>query len=149
MHIEVSFKLLGYKSASSNRARRRASRRKKKSISLRVWCFARLLIMNSLMRMVCSKGGSGMGSLSGLMNFGGMSDSAAMIDMQLSTESLDLLDGSPYQTEIAFNKLLPYSDKLDEEADKFLAYVKDNLGRCIMLRDINSGCVYWSQMLTK
>ncbi|XP_058802846.1 proteasome activator complex subunit 4A-like [Phymastichus coffea] len=101
--------------------------------------------MNSFMRMMCVKGMSSIGSLSSDCGYA----ESAMIDMQLSTESLDLLDGSPYQTEIAFNKLLPYSDKLDEEADNLLAYIKENLGRCVITRDINPGCVYWSQMLTE
>ncbi|OXU20844.1 hypothetical protein TSAR_014413 [Trichomalopsis sarcophagae] len=76
-------------------------------------------------------------------------DTDEMFNMNLSTESLDLLDGSPYQTEISFNKLLPYADELESEANDFLAKIKNNFGRCVMLRDIEPGCIYWSQMLTK
>lgn len=76
-------------------------------------------------------------------------DSDGTFNMQLSTESLDLLDQSPYQTEISFNQLLPYADELDSEANDLLAQIKSNFGRCAMLRDIEPGCSYWSQMLTK
>ena len=70
-------------------------------------------------------------------------------DMNLSTESLDLSDQSPYQSEIFFNQLLPYGDKINDEADALLANIKANFGKCVMLRDINPGCMYWSQILMK
>ena len=54
-----------------------------------------------------------------------------------------------FQKKITFNKLLPYSDKLDEEADSMLARIKANLGRCVMTRNIKPGCVIWTQMLNK
>lgn len=65
------------------------------------------------------------------------------IDMQLSNESLDLEDRAKFQKEISFNKLLPYAAELDEEADQFFAKIKANLGRCVMLRDIHPGALYW------
>lgn len=56
---------------------------------------------------------------------------------------------SPNQTESPFNKYLPYSKRLDEEADNLLAKIKASFGRCVLLRDIDPGCIYWSQMLSK
>lgn len=64
-------------------------------------------------------------------------------------ELLSDLDKTNFQREILFNKLLPYADELDNEADALLAKVKANLGRCVMLREIKPGCVFWSNMLHK
>ena len=41
---------------------------------------------------------------------------------------------------IRFNKLLPYAEELDEEAQQIFAEIKANLGRAVMLREIRPGC---------
>lgn len=66
-----------------------------------------------------------------------------------SVESLDLLDESPYQAELPFNRYLPYTEKLNDEADKLLGDIKTNLARCVLVGDIDPGCIYWSNMLSK
>ncbi|XP_008209740.1 proteasome activator complex subunit 4 [Nasonia vitripennis] len=68
---------------------------------------------------------------------------------ELTNDALDFKDRIVFQKEIVFNKLLPYADILDSEADALLAKIKANLGRCIMLRDIKPGCAVWSNMLQK
>ncbi|XP_016837530.1 proteasome activator complex subunit 4 [Nasonia vitripennis] len=64
-------------------------------------------------------------------------------------DALELNYKTAFQRENIFNRLLPYADKLDSEADELLAKIKANLGRCIMLRDIKPGCVTWTTMLQK
>ncbi|CAB0032035.1 unnamed protein product [Trichogramma brassicae] len=54
-----------------------------------------------------------------------------------------------FQRANPFNKLLPYSDVLEVEADAMLADIKANLGRCVMQRDIKIGAVAWTKMLHK
>lgn len=66
-----------------------------------------------------------------------------------SNDALELKEKAPFQKEVIFNKLLPYADELDNEADALLAKIKANLGRCVMLREIKPGCVIWSNMLHK
>lgn len=66
---------------------------------------------------------------------------------ELISDSLEFKEKTQYQREIVFNKLFPYADELDEEADILLAKIKANLGRCVMLREIKPGCIYWSNML--
>lgn len=68
---------------------------------------------------------------------------------ELMNESFDLKKRASYQKENVFNKLLPYADKLDEEADILLAKIKANLGRSVMLRKIKPDCLVWSNMLHK
>ena len=53
------------------------------------------------------------------------------------------------QKEIIYNKYLPYSDKLDEDSNRFLAEIKYNLGRAIVLREASPGILYWCNRLTK
>lgn len=82
-----------------------------------------------------------------------LNEGVKKMDLQLQTydsvESLDLLDETPYQAESPFNRYLPYVEELDDEADKLLAEIKTNLGRCVLERDIDPGCLYWSDMLSK
>ncbi|KAL7303557.1 hypothetical protein TKK_0003717 [Trichogramma kaykai] len=54
-----------------------------------------------------------------------------------------------FQRPNPFNKLLPYSDVLEVEADAMFADIKANLGRCVMQRDIKIGAVAWTKMLHK
>lgn len=64
-------------------------------------------------------------------------------------EELSFQQKKYFQNELVFNKLLPYNDQLDEEADALLLKIKTNLARCVMLRDIDPGCVMWANMLHK
>ena len=41
---------------------------------------------------------------------------------------------------IRFNKLLPYAEELDDEAQKLFSDIKANLARSVMLREIRPGC---------
>ena len=54
---------------------------------------------------------------------------------------------SPYQKEITYNKLLPYSDCFEEEANAVLAEIKLNLGRAIALRELRPGGLHWCNRL--
>lgn len=51
------------------------------------------------------------------------------------------------QKDLIYNRLLPYTDKLDAESQAWLTEIKGNLGRAVMLRELKPGCVYWSNML--
>jgi len=51
------------------------------------------------------------------------------------------------QKELVYNKLLPYANELDVESRIWLAEIKGNLGRAIMLRELTPGCVFWSNRL--
>lgn len=51
------------------------------------------------------------------------------------------------QKELVYNKLLPYADKLDVESQVWLAQIKGNLGRAVMLRELKPGCVFWTSRL--
>lgn len=53
------------------------------------------------------------------------------------------------QKELVYNKLLPYADELDAESQVWLAEIKENLGRAIMLREIRPGCSLWAGRLYK
>ncbi|KAK1171117.1 proteasome activator complex subunit 4-like [Acipenser oxyrinchus oxyrinchus] len=52
------------------------------------------------------------------------------------------------QKEIVYNKLLPYSDKLDEESNEILAKIKANLGRAVQLRELWPGVLFWTRKLS-
>lgn len=70
------------------------------------------------------------------------------IKMLFPDDSSHLIDESLIQKEFIFNQHLPYADKIEDEAKYILAKIKANFGRCVMLRDINPGCVYWSLILS-
>ena len=53
------------------------------------------------------------------------------------------------QKELAYSRLLPYSDDLDEESNEVLAEIKENLARSVQLRDIKIGTSHWAVQLTK
>ncbi|XP_015588278.1 proteasome activator complex subunit 4B [Cephus cinctus] len=67
------------------------------------------------------------------------------VTMQSSTGSL----GSQFQKEIIYNKLLPYAEELDEESQYYLAEIKGNLARAVMLREMQPGCTIWTASLCK
>ncbi|XP_029164235.1 proteasome activator complex subunit 4B-like isoform X2 [Nylanderia fulva] len=51
------------------------------------------------------------------------------------------------QKEMMYNRFLPYADSLDKESQEWLAEIKGNLGRAVMLRELNPGCVLWTNRL--
>ncbi|KZC11232.1 Proteasome activator complex subunit 4 [Dufourea novaeangliae] len=46
-----------------------------------------------------------------------------------------------YQKELIYNKLLPYANDLESESQALFAEIKANLGRAVMLREMQPGCV--------
>ncbi|KAL0124071.1 hypothetical protein PUN28_006100 [Cardiocondyla obscurior] len=47
------------------------------------------------------------------------------------------------QKELVYNKFLPYASELDAESQAWLAEIKGNLARAVMLRELTPGCIYW------
>jgi len=64
----------------------------------------------------------------------------------LSSSEMDFAEFRP-QKELVYNKLLPYVNELDAESRIWLAEIKGNLGRAVMLRELMPGCVFWSNRL--
>uniref|UniRef100_A0A8C3SV78 Proteasome activator subunit 4 n=1 Tax=Chelydra serpentina TaxID=8475 RepID=A0A8C3SV78_CHESE len=52
------------------------------------------------------------------------------------------------QKEIAYNKLLPYGDRLEAEASRLLAQIKGNLGRAVQLQELWPGGLFWTRKLS-
>ncbi|XP_054011040.1 proteasome activator complex subunit 4B-like isoform X2 [Hylaeus anthracinus] len=48
-----------------------------------------------------------------------------------------------FQRKPKYNKLLPYVTDLETESQALLAEIKANLGRAVILREIQPGCVLW------
>ncbi|XP_046740797.1 proteasome activator complex subunit 4-like [Diprion similis] len=53
------------------------------------------------------------------------------------------------QREIFYNKLLPYANVIDAEAQTLFEEIKANLGRAILLRELDVGCSIWTARLYK
>lgn len=53
------------------------------------------------------------------------------------------------QRTIVYNKHLPYFDRLKKEAADFLSQIKYNLGRAVLLQEINPGLLVWCNHLQK
>lgn len=53
------------------------------------------------------------------------------------------------QKEIFCNKLLPYANEIDAEAQVWFSEIKANLGRAILLRELRPGCSLWTARLCK
>ncbi|XP_046617317.1 proteasome activator complex subunit 4-like [Neodiprion virginianus] len=53
------------------------------------------------------------------------------------------------QKEIFCNKLLPYANIIDAEAQTRFSEIKANLGRAILLREVRFGCSLWTARLCK
>ncbi|CAH4031865.1 unnamed protein product [Pieris brassicae] len=66
----------------------------------------------------------------------------------LTDERVKTLGFRP-QKEILTNHLLPYSEELDEESNKFFAQVKTNFAKSVILREMKPACVVWSSRLIK
>lgn len=63
-----------------------------------------------------------------------------------SSSETDFANFRP-QKELVYNKFLPYTNELDAESRIWLAEIKGNLGRAVMLRELIPGCVFWSSKL--
>lgn len=59
--------------------------------------------------------------------------------MGSSTENINI----QFQRKPKYNKLLPYVNDLEAESQALLAEIKANLGRAIILREMQPGCVLW------
>lgn len=51
------------------------------------------------------------------------------------------------QKDIVYNRLLPYSDRLDHEATDLLAEIKANLSRAVLVRELWPGVAFWCRKL--
>ena len=51
------------------------------------------------------------------------------------------------QKENPYNKLLPYQERLDEEAVSLLAEIKYNLGRAVLFHELTPGILIWCNRL--
>lgn len=66
--------------------------------------------------------------------------------LSLSPFKTDFANFRP-QRELVYNKFLPYASELDAESRVWLAEIKGNLGRAVMLRELTPGCIFWSSRL--
>lgn len=65
--------------------------------------------------------------------------------MEEETDDLSSQDEkSEFQKELIYNKLLPYGDAIDEESRAFLAEIKLNLPKAVILRELRPGVVTWT-----
>lgn len=53
------------------------------------------------------------------------------------------------QKENHYNKLLPYGDDLEEEANKLFTDIKTNLVKSILGHEMRPGCALWTSRLIK
>lgn len=51
------------------------------------------------------------------------------------------------QKEIVYNQLLPYAERLDQEASELLADIKANLSRAVLVRELWPGMAFWCRKL--
>lgn len=51
------------------------------------------------------------------------------------------------QKEIVYNQLLPYAERLDQEAVELLAEIKANLSRAVLVRELWPGVAFWCRKL--
>lgn len=76
-----------------------------------------------------------------------------MDDGSSSDDNLESYDeanlGIKYQKEVIFNKLLPYSGSLEDDSQDMLREIKGNLGKCVLLKDVKSGCLAWTNKLIR
>ena len=61
---------------------------------------------------------------------------------------MDSLGFKP-QKEIIYNRFLPYSEVLNDEAKKQLAEIKFNLGRAVSLKEPRPGVIFWCNQLNQ
>lgn len=72
-----------------------------------------------------------------------------MTEKQGSQQQASAKNERIFQKELKYNKILPYYDKLSEEADRQLAAIKTGLGHSILMREVTPGFFHWSFELSK
>ena len=53
------------------------------------------------------------------------------------------------QSEIVYNRLLPYSSEIDAESNAALAFIKVHLPRAVLAKELRPGVTHWTRQLTK
>ncbi|XP_062510278.1 proteasome activator complex subunit 4-like [Corticium candelabrum] len=53
------------------------------------------------------------------------------------------------QEDVRYNRLLPYADYLDTEADEYLSKIKKNVARAVALQEMRPGLVFWSSEIVR
>nr|CAB3265251.1 proteasome activator complex subunit 4B [Phallusia mammillata] len=66
----------------------------------------------------------------------------------LQSFNMERCESTP-QTEVVYNKHLPYSDCIIEESNHALSAIKTNLLKAVFLRDLRPGVIYWTSQLTR
>ena len=54
-----------------------------------------------------------------------------------------------YQKSLIINELLPYSESIEEEANRLFEEIKLNLSLAIQKRDLWPGALFWTNRLTR
>ena len=57
--------------------------------------------------------------------------------------------GLVYQKPLIYSKYLPYSDRLEGEAEKLLNEIKENLSVTVQKRELWPGALYWTNRLSR
>ena len=70
-------------------------------------------------------------------------------DEEMRLEARAAVLGFKPQKEILYNRLLPYSENLDEESMQMFSTIKTNLAKTICLRELRPGFVIWTSRLNK
>ena len=70
-------------------------------------------------------------------------------DEETRSEAREAALGFKPQKEILCNRLLPYSENLDEESMHLFATIKTNLAKTVCLRELRPGFVIWTSRLNK
>lgn len=63
------------------------------------------------------------------------------------TEPKDV-EKSKYQKPLVFNKLLPYSDCIEDEANEIFKRIKENLSIAVQKRELWPGSLFWTNRLS-
>ncbi|XP_014204670.1 proteasome activator complex subunit 4B [Copidosoma floridanum] len=75
-----------------------------------------------------------------------LSDDETLVEGLLANET-EVKGKTCFQKEIHDLKLLPYADEIEKEADTLFTEIKYNLGRYIMLRDLDNITEYWYHLV--
>ena len=63
--------------------------------------------------------------------------------------STEEMPGLVYQKPLIYSKYLPYSERLEAEAEKLLHEIKENLGVTVQKRELWPGALYWTNRLSR
>ena len=70
-------------------------------------------------------------------------------DEEARSEAREQALGFKPQKEILYNRLLPYSENLDEESCQLFSAIKTNLAKAVCLCELRPGFVIWTSRLNK